>query len=565
MLTSFWHRVLILLFVLLLAGIGVGRIVSTYDVFNQTTDESAHIGCGMEWLTQESYTYGHPPLPPVAVALGPFLVGIRSTIQGKMWQAGEEILHAHGLYYRNLALARMGVIPFFLLATTFVWIWSRKLFGNTGALVATAFFTSLPPVLAHAGLATTDMTITATFLCAIYSFTLWLDRPTAARSLVLGMASALAILSKASALLLLPVCCMALFIWRWIIEGYAKQPDQPGMRSRFIASGLCIISAFLVIWAGNHFSVGYLTTEEDRPHEKIDQFVGKEGALHDFAYAFAEAPIFPATAFLKSNIMQVTVHNVHGHTCYLFGEVRQKGWWYYFPVALAVKTPLPFLILTVLGIVMIARQVRHKRNWRLLEPAICAVSILLVYLPMNINIGVRHILPIYPLLAIVAGFGAISFWNLERMKSFGRCLVIVLLAWQVTASVLIHPDYLAYFNGLAGRNPERILLDSNLDWGQDLQRLSDKLNDLGVSDVAIKYFGTADLDRFGLPAMRPLVPYQPTTGWIAISIWHLKISDGFSWLEAHEPAALVGRSIRLYYIPETKDVEIPEDKVLREG
>ena len=188
------------------------------------------------------------------------------------------------------------------------------------------------------------------------------------------------------------------------------------------------------------------------------------------------------------------------------------------------------------------------------------MAVLLACLTSNINIGVRHILPIYPLLAIIAGFGAISFWNFEHMKFLGRGLVIALMVWQMTTSLLAHPDYLAYFNELASRNPEQILIDSDLDWGQDLQRLSDKLNDLGVNDVAIKYFGSADLDHFGLPAMRSLVPYQPTTGWIAISIWHLKISDGFSWLEAHEPAALAGRSIRLYYIPETKDAEIPEDK-----
>lgn len=567
MLYSFWRRVLILLFVLLLAGIGAGRIISTYGVFNHITDEPAHIACGMEWLTKELYTYEeqHPPFARVAAALGPFLAGIRYTGQKSMWREGKDILHTHGLYYRNLALARMGILPFFLLATIMVWIWSRKLFGDATALVATALFTSLPPVLAHAGLATTDMAIAATFLVAIYSFTLWLERPTVVHSLMFGIASALAILSKFSALLFLPVCCVALLTWRWVIEKDAKEfGAQYSIRRRFVASGLCIITAFFVIWAGYHFSVSSLTTVEDRPHEVIDRFVREEGALHDLAYTIAEAQIFPASELFKG-VEQARLHNARGHTSYLFGKVRQKGWWYYFPVALAVKTPIPFLILTVLGIVMIARQVWHKKNWRPLEPAICAVAILLACLLSNINIGVRHILPIYPLLAIIAGFGAISFWNLEHMKSLGRGLVIALMVWQVTTSILSHPDYLAYFNELAGRNPEQILIDTDLDWGQDLQRLSNKLSALGVSDVAIKYFGTADLDRFGLPAMRPLVPYQSTTGWIAISIWHLKISDGFSWLEAYEPAALVGRSIRLYYIPETKDVEIPEDKVLRGG
>lgn len=168
-------RTVSLLCVLLLAGIGAVRIIATYSVFSQTYDEPAHIAAGMQWLDKGLYTYEtlHPPLARVAVAFLPFLDGLRSMGQNdtwqEMWRDGNEILHARGSYYWNLALARLGVLPFFLLATGVVWGWSRRLFGNTTALLATILFTTLPPILAHSGLATTDMALTATFAADLHA------------------------------------------------------------------------------------------------------------------------------------------------------------------------------------------------------------------------------------------------------------------------------------------------------------------------------------------------------------------------------------------------------------
>jgi hypothetical protein len=136
--------------------------------------------------------------------------------------------------------------------------------------------------------------------------------------------------------------------------------------------------------------------------------------------------------------------------------------------------------------------------------------------------------------------------------------VAALLAWHLAASSLAHPDYLASFNELCSARPERVLLDSDLDWGQDLLRLETLLRQRGVPSVTIGYLGNADLDRHALPPFRRLLPAPPGgrwTGWIAISEWVLKgvafhDHDRFAWLEAYQPVARAGRSIRLYYVPE---------------
>jgi hypothetical protein len=165
------------------------------------------------------------------------------------------------------------------------------------------------------------------------------------------------------------------------------------------------------------------------------------------------------------------------------------------------------------------------------------------------------------MLAIIAGFGAASLLTSASRRRIAASLGVLLLAWQVVSSAAAHPDYLSYFNEIGAREPERIIVDNDLDWGQDLNRLSEKLRELGTKEVALSYFGTADIARHGLPAVRPLVPYQPTTGWVAISLYNLKLrglslkekmgkpDSPWAWLQVYKPVATVGKSIRLYYVP----------------
>lgn len=538
-----------------LIGFAVARIVSTYPVLSQTWDEGGHLGVGMQWWDQGRYAYevGNPPLARIAIALGPFWSGLRHQGGVNAWQEGNAILHAGGDYARTLALARMGVLPFFVLATLLVWVWSRWLFGEAAALITVLLFTTLPPVLAHAGLATVDMALTAMGLGALLAFVWWLEQPTTKRSVLLGVAVGLAVLSKLSALLFLPACALAIVAWRWVVS--RKQPSgafvSPPTRR---VVGLVVVSACLVIWAGYRCSLVPFTTAAERPHELIDRLVGTQGLLRGWAYWLAETVPVPAHPFFLG--LGHLWHQQHiGFPSYLFGQVRTSGWWYFFPVAIAVKSPIPFLLLAGLGMGALARRSWRERLWQPMVPVLAAAAILLVCLPITVNVGVRHILAIYPLLALAAGVGTVALWKAGRSRWIGPLMTVALVGWQAGSSLAAHPDYLAYFNELAGKHPERILVDSDLDWGQDLLRLVEELRARHVERVAIAYNGSADLSRHGLPAFRPLAPHQPTTGWIAISEMRLKIGEGrppydeFAWLEAYEPVARVGRSIRLYHVP----------------
>jgi hypothetical protein len=530
----------------LLVAFAVARIVATYRVFNQTYDEPAHIASGIEWLDEGQYRYEHqhPPLARVAVALGPYLAGIRCSGLKSVWEEGNEILYSGGRYFRTLALARMGILPFFVIACALVWSWSRRLFGTGAALASTLLFTMLPPILAHSGLATTDMACATFVFAAIYAFSRWLERPAWRQSLLLGASTALAALSKFSSLAFVPASMLAVLLLYWSID----RPPLAAFRRESLRRTASLIFAvavlFLAIWAGYRFSVGPVTAE-NRPYATIDRFLPEAGV--------------PAFEFFDG-IGEVEYHNTRGHESWLLGEYRTDGWWYFFPVVIAVKTPIAFLLLCGIGYFRLARQSVARIRWQEWVPGACAPMILLVCMLNRIDLGVRHILPIYPLLAMLAGLGLARLVQAGRAGRAAAAGGVALALWMVVSSVWSHPDYLAYFNELAGGKPERVLAESDLDWGQDLQRLSDKLKELGVKEVSLAYFGTADPARHGLPAFDPVSAYRRTTGWVAVSLHVMTISAAameqaqhtsvspVSWLREERPVTRVGKSIDLYYI-----------------
>jgi hypothetical protein len=525
--------------------LGATRIAATYPVFSQTWDEPAHVAAGMQWLDRGEYTYEplHPPLARVMAALGPWASGARSARQENVWLEGNAILHAGGSYDRNLALARVGMLPFFLLGSLVVFAWARRIGGDAAAIGAVLLFTTLPPILAHAGLATTDMAVTSTVALAAYCATLWLEAPTLGRSFALGLALALAVLSKFSALLFLPAAAVAMAVCRWGERNDAGAARKAGRTARL---RLTYVVALLSVWGGYRFSVGPLPGAARSAAESVPR-----GVLD----RLANASLFPAPALFEG-IGHVVAKNRAGHKSYLLGDVRLGGWWYFFPVAIGVKTPIGFLLLGAAGIAAGAARSPRSERRRLLEPAAIALTILLVCLPSRVNIGLRHVLPMYPFLAITAGLGAATLARARHAAPAGAVAATLLLGWQLVDSIKVHPDYVAYFNQLAGDHPERILVDSDLDNGQDLRRLADTLRARRIPAISLAYAGSATVAEHGLPPVHWLEPHRPVKGWVAASLYSIKLGslgrpghDDFSWLERYQPVAVVGRSIRLYYIP----------------
>lgn len=538
-----------------LALLACALVASTWHVFGNVWDEPEHIAAGMSLLDRHQYLYDdqHPPLARLAAALGPHLAGARLRVDANPGgvEAGRDILYnSKASYDTLLTLARLGMLPFLIVLIFALWRWVRDNHGERVAWMSTLFLLSTPAILGHAGVVALDVPVTALCVLSFYFLQRWIAAPTVQRGAALGLASGLAVSTKMSALPFIGIAAVVLFAMQAMLNGRQTRLP-PGIKAYIGSAALAALLALIVCVAiyGPHLI--YLTTPDFKPNRALDALVGERGRLHELAYHLAAHWRVPlGVQEVTLNILGVEFHNTHGHPAYLLGQTDLMGWWYFYPVALAVKTPIPMLVLGIPGLIWLAWHGWRERRLATMAPALIFAALLIFCcLYSHINIGVRHVLVLYPLLAIGAAAASVALWNSLRTR-WVRSLLGALLLWQFATVVDAYPDYLAYFNAFAGAHPEHILVDSDLDWGQDLRRLSLELARRRVSALYIAYRGSADLSREHLPPYQLLERAQRVTGWIAIDMLALKESgDGYAWLADYQPLQRVGKSIDLYYLP----------------
>jgi hypothetical protein len=559
--------------VALLIGIGLLRIVTTYHVFNHTIDEGAHLACGMQWLQDHVYTYEtlHPPIARVSVALLPYLAGVRGPDDPSMWQEAVLVLSRGGHYWRNLTLARIGILPYFVLVTIVVFLWTRRVYDYPTALLAAGIFTMTPVVLAHSAVATTDIPFTAFFVTALYAFTRWLSAPHWRTAAAFGIAAGLAISTKFSSLVFLPATMAAVLFLYFLAKRQTSGPTNQDrgpwglgtvrswIRSIVIGS-LCV---FLVIWTVYRFSHAPVDEFSSAPDKIAARVFGPSSSAAGAVRALTSKLQLPAPEFYDG-VRFLRNQNRLGRLSYMFGQVKDGGWWYFYLVAITFKTPLAVLLLAIIGTASVVRGwLRDRQSWQRAVPLAAAVALIVVTAPSRINIGVRHILPIFAFLSMLAAVGAVALWTWGSARTqdsqpgprtamwAARAAVVVLFAWLTLSSALAHPDYLSYFNELGGSNPAKILVISDVDWGQDLTRLSTFLNERQIKHVSIAYVGFFDPAALGLPETVNLHCRDTATGWIAIEERYIRVyPECFQWIDSYPIKAYVGKTMRVYYLPE---------------
>jgi len=478
------------LFLVLVAS---ARIIATYKALSGTTDEPAHLAAGREWLDKGTYTYErqHPPLARVVGAIGLRLAGAPFIHSGDLFLDGDHMLGYGHRYERNLFYSRLAMLPFFWITCGVVFVWASRISGDGAGLVAILLFTTLPPVLGHAGLVTTDMALTAFTGAAALAGWILFEKPDVRRALVLGVMAGLAVSSKFSALVFIPAGLVPLYLLS----------SRPALRSLVLPALLSLVAACCVVSS---------------------------------VYRFAPLPA------VYEGIQAVWRHNQAGHPAWLLGRRSEHGFWYYFPVVTGLKTPLAMLILVVAAL------------WRRAAAGPLAFSgaILLVASFASINIGIRHVLPIYIGLSVACGVATV-YW-IRSGSAAVRVAVALMLGWQIVSGALFHPEYIAYTNELAGNRPDRMLADSDLDWGQDMKLLAKRIFQLGVPRFTFK------LSDGGYIAAGNDFPFvvqmpdgdRPQPGWNAVAITAWRTTGEPRWAEKAEPRERIGRSILLYYFPE---------------
>ncbi len=299
-----------------LIAIAIARIVATYPVLSATMDEPDHIAAGMEWIDRGTYTYGyeHPPLARVMLAAPLYAKGVRSSGDDEMISEGNLILYTGHEHRWRLALARMGNLPFLILASVVVWLWARRWFGATAGLWAVLFFTFLPPALAHAGLATLDMAATASCALALYELIRWREEPSMTRAVVLGVALSLAVLCKFSVPVFLIACAAIGLLGLW-------GANLPKLRFASLLRQAAAIAGILLflLWAGYHFNYRPIVLPKEKP-EFLRVLTERVTRPELVSIASHAADIRSPYGGLARGFLELLNHNARGHQSYLLGR-----------------------------------------------------------------------------------------------------------------------------------------------------------------------------------------------------------------------------------------------------
>jgi len=571
-------------FVVCYAALKIGSTASRSATF----DEPLHLAAGYSALVERDYRIDptHPPFARMWAAAPLVAAGARPLDAARVDAStpGDWLLSSVGearrfLYGQRdadalLRAARLAVAFWGLVLGGLIFAWTREWLGPGTGLVALGLYASEPNLAAHAALVTTDLPV-ACFMFAA-SYFLWRDvrRPTALDSAALAICTALAIVTKFSGLLLLPVIVI-------MLAAFARRRGPLTWPMAGAIAGAVMAVTFAGIWAAYGFRYEPSATAGWVFHLERSPLVDANASLIAPAAAWLDAHHLLPNAFTQGALVSVAASRTQ--SMYLLGQISTDGWWYYFPLAFLIKTPLALVVLCACGVWAALRRVP-----RIIAPApwlFIAVPLAVVILAAvlsGINIGVRHILAVYPFVVVLAAAGAGWLWRQGRRVS--RVTAAGLATAVVVQFAAIYPHTLTFFSLLVG-GPERAtryLADSNIDWGQHLNLVKARMDRNRVAHITLAYFGTADPSSYGINAT--LLPGTPAfdrvaigkpqlPGYVALSVnmlsgqylppeWRLYYRE----FRNRTPVAVLGNTIRVYWVdtwPESGDDATEDVEVVR--
>jgi hypothetical protein len=508
---------------------------------SQTVDEATHLAAGYSYLARRDFRLnpGHPPLTKELQAL-PLFLGYRLPFNPdpQHWSEGDDYAIGYQFLYKSrlpadrmLALSRLPNLFLGVVLITVIGWWAYRLWGSPAAMVAMALASLEPNLVAHSSLVTTDLGVTLFIFLTVYLLWQYLNSPTWLLLVATGISAGMALLSKLSAILLPPVIV-------------------------------------LIVGASVFFgSEPYLLPQKETQHQPMRKLLLQTAVTLCLIVFFALLTI-PSAYFFQGfsswlhGLEMVLMHTQGGHAAFFLGEYSYQGWWNYFLIAFLIKTPIGSLLLIAASLIFYraGNPLRRREAIFLLLPV---VVIFLTTTQAKVNIGLRHILPVYPFLFVLASrFATVHF----RSRWLMPLVVGMLVAFTAMSSLRIAPHQLAYFNEMVGGPDQgyRYLSDSNLDWGQDLKGLKTYMEKEKLPIIYLSYFGTAPPDYYGIryqyvagkgtlewPPPSDKVPADAARKILAISVYNLQdVSTPdeplFRWLWVRQPVAKIGYSIFIY-------------------
>ena len=602
----------------LLTLFGLLAATSMWDD-NANYDERIHLPAGYSYITQQDMRLNpeHPPLvkdlaalplfPPLAEKINfPFQSWGWSTSlkadssRTPSWQTdvgfGNDLLY----YFGNDAqsMMRYGRIPIILIGILlgfYIFRFVKELWGDLAGIIALIFYSFSPTFLAHTRLVTTDVAAAAAFFISFYYLYKWLKVPTRRNLWVFGIVLGFSLLTKFSTFLLIPIFGFIILIWILLQERGKKWWVLKRYLGGFI---LVLIIAYLVVGAVYAFHVWHYPIQKQAIDTTFILSTFGFKPLVNLSVWISSQPVLRAWGHYFLGFLMVLQRSGGGNTTYYLGEVSANGSRSYFPLVYLIKEPLAYILLTFFALFLVLKKfIVYKKSgdksFRYDFPNLLKnnfvefgmLTVIAVYwafsIKSNLNIGVRHILPTLPFVYALTA-RQISFWIIggrqERISNyhgfwqlFGLYwrrikkgfIVAFLFIWAIISVVSVWPSFLAYFNGIAG-GPDsgyKFVVDSNLDWGQDILRLSQFIEKNNIKEIKMDYFSGAPAEYYIKTAKITSFNREvPQKGWLAISATILmgacksdKIPCSYgervyTWLDSYKPVAKIGYSIFVYDI-----------------
>lgn len=507
--------------------------------------EALYAYAGYQYLDRGAYqvNFDSPPLLKQLAALPLLGLGLDAA-------AGpEERAHALAtafLYENRLPAARVLArlrAPFLLLGVVLgvvVFLWARALYGTSGGLLALWLYTFSTALLGEAGFANHDFGLTCLSVLTLYAAWRLRTRPSVRGAIGVGVILGLALVTKFTALLLVPTLGALGLGDALVGHGTESRGRALARRAGLLAVALAV--AAVVVWADYGFAIGTLRVDLYR---QMLERVAPAGLMSRLAARLPAGIPLPGSLYVEGALLQV-IHGWVGHINYFLGEVSYSGWRSYYLVTLLYRAPLPLLALAALRLATW----RPGERWRdeLWLLAYGALTFALFSLSRT-QLGLRYVLVIFPLAFVFLGGLAARGW--AGMRPALRAAVAACLVWYAIDSLRAYPDYLTYFNPLAG-GPDagyRKIVEG-VDLGQDAAALQGFVAARDITEMRVSCFGCPPPRYLG-PAFKPL-GCRPTGGWIAVSVRHLVMPEPFlprgcfDWLSGREPVARIGHTIHVF-------------------
>jgi 4-amino-4-deoxy-L-arabinose transferase-like glycosyltransferase len=538
--------------------------INSYTRRSATWDEPMHLTAGYVALTESDYRVDttHPPLlrmwsalPLIALDVEPPDTAVIDATATNVWleegyEFARQFLFGQNDADRVLNAARFMVVIVGLALGVLLFSWAYEWYGLLPAALALTAYALEPNLLAHGSLVTTDFGATCFIFGAVYALWRVIQHPSVANLTALTACIAAALLTKFSGILLAPIVVTLLAL--------AVYDGRVRARSAALIVASLVVTTFAAIWLvyGFHYAPGL---QADWVLKVQDTTLAARTPALSSVVAWIDGHHLLPNAFTQGILLSQA--SLEGWPAFLAGEYSRNGWWSYFLLAFLLKTPVALLLLFVAGVATLA-----SRGTRLAYAIVPIVVLLGMATASGINMGLRHVLPIYPFVLLIAAAGAGRI--IESRHAFARIAAAVLVIAWGAETARAYPRPLTFFNVLAGgpQNGFRYLADSNLAWGGNLKALKGWMDQNAVEHVNLAYFGSGDPGYYGIACT--YLPGSPTfatdlisrprlPGYVVISGTVLSgVYLPPSWRAFYRafwdrrPVAVIGNSTRVYWVDE---------------